>query len=154
MFFKILIICFIFLNALRPDCAGLSEFKDLYFSIDTKDELTNFIEVYEDHVCAEMTPYIASATMLQARYTLFPHKKLKYFYSGKKMLEAYIMKYPDDIEGRYVRLITQMNTPGFLNYRKNISEDRIFMENNIDKSELSIDYKNRIIETISELNSK
>ncbi|MBT8220302.1 MAG: hypothetical protein KJP00_10775 [Bacteroidia bacterium] len=153
MFFKAISICFI-LSTFQPPCTGFAQFKDLYFTIESKDELTSFLDTFQNDHCDEMRPYLASATMLQAKYSFFPHKKFQYFISGKKMLEAYIKDNPDNIEGRYIRLITQINTPGFLGYRKNIVEDKSFVESHVDNADLSLDYRNKIQQTISELNSK
>ncbi len=71
--------------------------------------------------------YKGSTLALQAKYTINPIKKLKFFNEGKTMLERAIQSDPQNIELRYLRLAIQTNIPTFLNYYKNINSDKILL---------------------------
>ena len=76
-------------------------------------------------------------------------EKFSYFEKGKNIIEKAIDKEPNNIEIKFLRYINQLNTPWFLNYRKNIKEDYKFIISNLDmiKSEK---LKNQIITTLKE----
>jgi len=71
--------------------------------------------------------YKGSTTALEAKYTINPVKKLKFFNEGKTMLERAIQSEPQNIELRYLRLAIQTSIPAFLNYNKNIDSDKILL---------------------------
>lgn len=52
-----------------------------------------------------------------------PITKLNLFKQGHKELEAAIKKEPDNAEFRFLRLIIQENSPGFLGYKDNLEGD-------------------------------
>jgi hypothetical protein len=51
-------------------------------------------------------------------------KKLKYFNNGKDELETAVRQLPNDPEIRFLRLVTQINAPGFLGYSSNTENDK------------------------------
>jgi hypothetical protein len=87
----------------------------------------------EAMTCKTTEPYLACAIMQRAEHTLWPPYKLKYFNSGKDRLEEYISSYPHEIEARYVRLLVQKESPSFLGYCDNISEDASYILDNLKK---------------------
>ena len=58
-----------------------------------------------------------------------PKAKLNTFKSGHKFLEAEILKAPDDIEFRFLRLVVQESAPKILNYNQNKQEDKLLIIN-------------------------
>ena len=122
------------------ECTPLRTVRREYHKIENKQDLNDFIAITENNEkCKSTKPYYASAIMQKAKYAIWPSTKYKYFKKGKKLLEDFIANNSEHIEGRYVRVMVQSNTPGFLNYDKNIQEDIAFIlenipDNNIDKS--------------------
>jgi len=58
-------------------------------------------------------------------------KKFKYFEEGKKIIEQSIKNDPNNIEIVFLRYLNQINSPWFLNYNQNLSEDRDFLNKNL-----------------------
>ncbi|MEZ7998837.1 MAG: hypothetical protein QMC39_02600 [Flavobacteriales bacterium] len=105
-------------------------------------------ELLEEHItsmeamtCETAEPYLACAIMQRAEHSIWPPYQLKYFNLGKDRLEEYISTYPQDIEARYVRLLVQKGSPGFLGYCGNISEDATFILDNLHKSKEQEEFK-------------
>jgi hypothetical protein len=71
--------------------------------------------------------YFGAAKMLMARYYFNPFTKLNTFNNGKEILESAIRSDNLSPELRYLRLTIQMNSPSFLNYNKNIKDDKAFL---------------------------
>ncbi|WP_148304557.1 hypothetical protein [Formosa agariphila] len=130
------------MNTMNPqyDCSVMPEVRADFHAILSEEALEQFIADMDNIACDLKTPYLASATMWQAEYTSWPFRKLNYFRAGKQILEDFIASNPNNIEARYVRLLCQLNAPGFLNYN-NIEEDRAFINANISTANLSEDYK-------------
>ncbi|QDO92796.1 hypothetical protein FNB79_01995 [Formosa sediminum] len=124
----------------QDDCNTMPEIRADFHAILSEEALEKFISDMDNVACDLKTPYLASATMWQAEYTNWPFRKLNHFKAGKQILEDYIAKNPNNIEARYVRLLCQLNAPGFLNY-DNIEEDRTFINTHIGTANLSEDYK-------------
>lgn len=126
----------------------LNDIRDEFHHIDSDDKLNRFIERYENSIFRKSKPYVATAVMQKAKYTFFPHCKFQYFNRGKKQLESYIDKYPNCIEGRYVRLLTQSEVPGILGYKTNMQSDKSFILSHINESDLPKDYQELILKNI------
>lgn len=95
--------------------------------------------------------YKGSTLALQAKYTINPIKKLKYFNDGKSLLEKAIINDPQNIELRYLRLAIQTNIPTFLNYYKNIDSDKILLLGAIKSRSISdIDLLKKIIHFLNQ----
>lgn len=74
--------------------------------------------------------YWSIALFIHAKSSYSPFDKIKYFKSGKKMLDAAINSDVSCVELRYLRFCVQTNVPFFLNYSGNIEEDkRIILQN-------------------------
>jgi ABC-type cobalamin/Fe3+-siderophores transport system ATPase subunit len=74
-----------------------------------------------------------------------PFVKIKHFNQGKSLLEKIIRENPTKAEWIYYRFVIQSNTPSILNYKKNLNEDRIFLEKILQQNEIDSDLKNRIV---------
>jgi len=73
--------------------------------------------------------YKAMARIMWCNHVDNPYYKLKHFYGGKCELEKAIKQSPDNVELRYLRFAVQTNTPGILNYKDKIAEDRTALVN-------------------------
>lgn len=59
--------------------------------------------------------------------------KISFFKEGSKIIEQAVAAEPKNCEIRFVRLSIQANIPRFINYRKNIDEDKAFMLEHYDE---------------------
>ncbi|WP_194766781.1 hypothetical protein [Tamlana sp. I1] len=148
MLYKIVLVTMVILGKPFINCDGMNAIRMAYHNVKTEAQLTELLHEIEIINCIEKEPYLASTIMRQAEFTSWPHKKLKYFKEGKALLEDFILKHPNSIEGRYIRLLTQTNAPSFLNYNNEILEDKQFIEAHIEASNLPEDYKNKMKQNI------
>jgi hypothetical protein len=88
-------------------------------------KLISYIESCQKENLA--TGYKGSAMMLLAKHSVNPYEKLKYFNSGKNLLEESIKNEPNNPEIIFLRLAVQTNLPSFLNYSNNINTDANFL---------------------------
>ncbi|WP_335966515.1 hypothetical protein [Galbibacter sp. PAP.153] len=121
--------------------------RKLFHEITSEDHLNTYFTHTEKIKCIHKTPYTAAATMMKAKYFFWPFKKLSYFNKGKKSLEDYINKYPNDIEARYVRYLIQKNVPAFLKY-DNKMVDSLFIIKNVDIMQIEESYKKIILQNL------
>ena len=86
--------------------------------------LENVNDNSKDHT---MVAYKAVAITLKAKYAkgLFTKKDL--FKKGVTLLDALLLKKPDNYEARLLRLNIQENAPMILGYNDNIDEDKEFL---------------------------
>ena len=101
-------------------------------------ELTNevseisFIDKYHGSKDASVMAYVTSIAMKQAEYSPNPLRKLQLFQENKTILNELIDTHRTNIHLRYVRLLTQENTPYFLGYNEHIEEDKLILNNILD----------------------
>lgn len=79
--------------------------------------------------------YEAAYQMFMAKHTGNPIRKMKYFNSGKDLLEKQIANSPSNVDLRFIRFSIQYHTPSFLGYKDNITEDKLFLVDNLYKLE-------------------
>ncbi len=99
--------------------------------------------------------YKGALTMIMAKHTINPFKKLDCFNAGKLLLEQALKKDPDDAELRYLRFSIQCNTPSFLDYDSQKQTDKLFLLKQT-KAMKDADLKNRIVQFLlqcTELNA-
>ena len=84
---------------------------------------------------------------LKAKYESELAKKKSNFKIGVEMLEGSIQKSPENIELRALRMSIQENSPKFLNYNKNIEEDKKLIISNLLKSNSEV--KNFVVQFIA-----
>jgi hypothetical protein len=77
--------------------------------------------------------YLAAYEILWAKHMGNPFSKLGQFKKGKKLLESVIIKYPDNIDLRFIRWSVQTHAPSFLNYSKDRLRDKKFLVQNLYK---------------------
>ncbi len=71
--------------------------------------------------------YHGAALMTSAQYAFWPFEQLKRFNQGKKILENAVRHDMTNVEIRWIRYVIQKNAPSFLNYSKNLEEDKKFL---------------------------
>ena len=80
-----------------------------------------------------------------------PFTKYNYFTEGKALLESSIQRDPTSPELRYLRFAIQSNVPLFLNYRKDLNEDKLFLQNYLEtKSDADESFRIRIKNTLNQ----
>lgn len=80
-----------------------------------------------------LNSYKAASIALKAKYEKGIKNKKALFKEGVLSLEKNIAKHPNNIELRLIRLSIQENTPKLLKYKKNIFEDKSFINKHLKK---------------------
>lgn len=150
LFFTLLFSLQLFAN----NCESLSKIRGIFQAGVNEEQLEAMILICKASNCDNVTPYLAAATMKKAEFAWSPFNKLKYFNTGKKMLENFIKDHPQNIEAKYIRWLTQKMAPKFLNYRDHLEQDYQYIKNNIAKSNLPTDYRNVILAHIKKVNNE
>ena len=73
--------------------------------------------------------YLGAGLILKAKHANSPFSKYSFFKKGSGKLDDVIKKSPNFAEFRWLRYCLQKNAPKFLNYNKNLLEDKVFLEN-------------------------
>jgi len=92
--------------------------------------------------------YKGVCNTMYADHCFLPTSKLSYFNSGVDMIEASISKNKTNVELRYMRLLVQLNAPGFLGYSSNINSDLAFFYSKISTYKISNYWKKRFVENL------
>ncbi|CAM1363432.1 conserved hypothetical protein [Tenacibaculum sediminilitoris] len=104
------------------------DFVEEYHKLATKAQELSYINKYKKNKEVSIRAYVVSLQMKQAKYKIMPWSKLKIFNTEKNKLEELILKHPNNIHLRYVRLVIQENTPSILGYTSSIKEDKRFLK--------------------------
>ncbi len=108
--------------------------RDLYYEASTAEAGVDKLlaELSKNNASKDMTlmGYEGMAYLLQAKYSWNPYSKLKSFDKGKSTLEKAIMRDKNNVELRFLRFCTQVNSPSFLGYNSQIEEDKSIILNN------------------------
>jgi len=91
--------------------------------------------------------------LFEAKHSYNPYTKLSFFNKGTELIEAAITKSPSNIELRFFRYIIQGNTPAFLGYKGNMTEDVTFINKKL-SSVRDIDLRTRIIQYFQDEKNK
>ena len=67
--------------------------------------------------------YAGALAMLDGKYALWPPRKLEYVRAGRRDLDAAVRAAPDDVEVRYVRLVSGHYLPFFLRDDEQVEAD-------------------------------
>ncbi len=135
-----LLICLSFMSIIL----GAPEFITEYHEISNKKQELLYIKKFQNTKKVGIQGYVISLKMKQAKYTFLPWKKLSIFKKEKKKLEYLINKFPENIHLRYMRLVIQENLPRILNYSSEISTDKKFLIEYLNKKD-STDYLDKYI---------
>ncbi len=68
--------------------------------------------------------YTGGLKMKKSGYLQGATKKINVFKEGRQLLEQSIVRYPNNVEFRFIRLTIQENAPKILKYNKDIVEDK------------------------------
>ena len=147
---KLLVFLLLFNNPPDGDCKNINTIRTEFHKPDSKTKIKQLIAFCNQDNCSKSIPYKAVAIMQQAKYDWSPFEKFNHFIKGKKLLENYIVNYPNDIEARYTRWLAQKNSPFFLGYKSNIENDYKYIIKNLPKSNLSKEYQELILKNIQE----
>jgi hypothetical protein len=90
---------------------------------------------------------------MMAEYVFSPIKKLKYFNEGRDALDEVIDR-RKTVESVYCRLLVQLNVPRILNYHDDIEDDIDYLQLELPKSKIDLDYKNTMINNLVTLAGK
>lgn len=71
--------------------------------------------------------FFAVGNFFMAKHVVNPLSKYSYFSKGKKALENAVNKDPNNLEIRFMRYISQEQTPAFLGYNKDLKSDKTFI---------------------------
>ncbi|MBN1560121.1 hypothetical protein JW998_07705 [candidate division KSB1 bacterium] len=91
--------------------AALEEAIDLFSQLEKHSDKTGVVKAY-----------LGSLTALQAQYTPWPHKKVKYANEGLKIMDDGLEKDPDDLEALFIHGTTSYFLPFFFNRRDSANE--------------------------------
>lgn len=91
--------------------------------------------------------YKGAVTTLTARIEKGAANKKKRFFQGVELIEYAVLKSPENLEIRFLRLTIQQNSPKLLKYRKKKKEDKAFVLSKL-KIEKSSSLKKYIISYI------
>ena len=144
---KKLLVCFLITTSVYSTSILTDVRKQFSIGI-SKEQTSLFIEQLEDEKAIEFQAYLAVMYFMKAKYVGFPTTKFKYFKKGKVKLNTLILKYPKNIEIRYLRFVLQHQTPSFLGYNNHIKEDFKIIEGEILNSILNKELKNQILKTM------
>ncbi len=90
-------------------------------------KLTAILHPYNEENNPLLGGYRACATMVMAKHTINPLRKLSYFSKGKQLLEKTIAADAKNVELRFLRFAVQTNLPSFLGYKDHIQKDKAFL---------------------------
>lgn len=116
------------------------------FMKNQKEALEKIINMPEDNDPV-LLAYQGASKAQMASFVGSPIGKLKYFNSGKKMLDQ-SLNTSKNVESVYLRLLIQLNAPSFLNYKGDIQNDLAFFKKNIEESDLPKSFKQKMIENL------
>ncbi|TDQ21866.1 hypothetical protein [Tenacibaculum caenipelagi] len=115
------------------------EFVKEYHDLLRQEDEQQYIQKYDYINDINVQAYVVSLQMKQAKYKTMPWSKLKVFNTNKNQLEELILKNPNNVHLRYVRLVIQENTPSILGYTSSIKEDKQFLKKVLQKKD-SVSY--------------
>jgi len=100
-----------------------------FHQLTTEETELDFINRYFDSQNPSIMAYVTTISMKQAEHSLNPFRKLQLFEINRDRLNLLIEENSTNIHLRYVRLISQENTPFFLGYNDSIEEDKKILNN-------------------------
>lgn len=123
----------------------LDDVRNQFPGINSLEEAELHMELLENENGTACKAYYAAMLFIKSKYVKFPLTKYSYFKKGKIALDVLVKENKTNIEMRYIRFLFQNQMPAFLNYDKNLEEDYIVITEGIEKSDLSIQFKHKIL---------
>ena len=124
---KLILTLVFFMTTQFPQQSNLSEVRNLYKAAASSEKAAEKLlkmTAEEKTKNPLMMGYHGVAQMMMAKHVGNPFKKLGYFNKGKDFFSVAIEADPDNVELRFLRFTVQAETPGFLNYKQNLREDK------------------------------
>lgn len=139
-------IFFFMLNLLQASV--LDDVRNQFPKINSIEEAESYIKLLEKEKSPEAKAYYAAMLFMKAKYVKFPLSKYNNFKKGKSTLDKLIQENKLNVELRYLRFVFQNQLPAFLNYNANMEEDFLQIVKGIEKSDLTQDFKRKIVENM------
>jgi hypothetical protein len=135
---------------------SITQVRSLYQKAATEEksctELISLLKPWDAENNPLLAGYKACASMMMAKYTINPIRKLSYFIKGINALEKAITADKANSVLRFLRFGIQTNIPFFLGYKENIHGDKSFLLDSI--SHLNdLELKTWIISYLNESNN-
>jgi hypothetical protein len=131
-----LLIVFISYLILTAD-VNIAEVRQLYKEADLSEQnaviLLHKLEIITKSDDKVLVAYKGAVTSIIAKYEKGVKLKKSAFKNGVTLVEYAVSSDSENIEIRFVRLSVQQNSPKFLNYNKEIEEDKKYILNNFDQ---------------------
>lgn len=122
--------------------------EDFHKGMFSEDELNKIVSSKEYSNSILNIVYKGVCYTMLADYQFFPTSKLSYFNDGKALIEAAIKKEANNVELRYLRLLVQLNCPGFLGYGDDIEADLNYFNTNLHSYKVDEKWKKIFIENL------
>ena len=127
---KILFFIAIFNLSFINNSFNKKEFYDAFAS-SSLEEVNSMLSKLENKKTSSLfRAYKGALFMKQSSLLKTPLQKLDVFKKGMQILESEINKFPKNVEYRFLRLSIQENAPKFLNYYKDIENDKEIITKN------------------------
>lgn len=135
--------------AFSSNDVNLNTARSLLFNEDYGKKRTDFINTTSVTVPVLMA-YKGVFTAMEARTASNVYKKYKVFSTGRDLIEKAVEKDKQNFEIRFLRLLLQSQIPALLGYN-NMSTDKVFILNNLDRfilSETDRNFKLNVLNTL------
>ena len=113
----------------------VAEVRDLYRkAVESEAEATALYAMLQDvneNDDKVLVGYKGALTAITAKYEKEVKTKKERFKTGVSLIEFAVSQEPENVELRFIRLSIQQNSPKFLKYKKNISEDKALIFDNL-----------------------
>ena len=93
----------------------------------TKTLITSSQDAFNKNKKQIYEAFVAVGNFFMAKHAVNPLSKYSYFNKGKKALDNAVSKDPNNLEIRFMRYISQEQTPAFLGYNKDLKSDKTFI---------------------------
>ncbi len=123
----------------------LDDVRNQFPKINSIEEAEFHMELLEKEKSPEAKAYYSAMLFMKAKYVKFPLSKYNNFKKGKSLLDQVILENKSNVELRYLRFVFQNEIPNFLNYNSNIKEDFLSIIKGMEKSDLTIRNKHKIL---------
>ncbi len=123
---------------------NVDELLEAFHKIDSERDMLEFEDQLSSSKASETPAFAACIEMMKAEYTMNPVSKWNHFSKGRDQLDDYISKNTKCVVGRYLRLMTQRETPAFLGYKDEITADEKFIKAELENSLISVKSKELI----------
>jgi hypothetical protein len=112
---------------------GRMELRNSFHACSTSEKTESFYKLLSNANDSNnvINGYRGAVIALRAKYGYNPMKKYNYCKDGLKLISDAIVKAPDDLELRYLRLLIESNIPAFLGMNHNVKEDKKIILNRI-----------------------